>query len=38
MRNSKRFNIKVFLDFEKIKIDPSLSIRVLGLYIDTKLR
>ena len=26
------------LNFEEVKIDPSPSIRVLGLYVDTKLR
>ena len=30
--------MKMSLDFEGIKIDPSLSIRVLGLHVDTKLR
>ena len=38
IRSPKRFNIEVSLDFNEVKIDPSLSIRVLGLYIDTKLR
>ena len=30
--------MEISLDFEGIKIDSSLSIRVLGLYVDTKLR
>ena len=38
IRSLKRFNIEVSLDFNEVKIDFSLSIRVLGLYIDTKLQ
>ena len=37
-RSPKRFNIEVSLDFNEVKIDPSLSIRVLGLHVNTKLR
>ena len=37
-RSPKRFNIEVSLDFNEVKIDPSPSIRVLGLHVDTKLR
>ena len=38
IRSLKRFNIKAFLDFKEVKIDLDSSIRVLGLYMDTKLR
>ena len=38
IRSLKRFNMEVSLDFNEVKIDPSLSIRVLGLHVDTKLR
>ena len=37
-RKPKKFNMSASLDFERIKIDPSASIRVLGLHVDTKLR
>ena len=37
-RSLKRFNMEVFLDFKEVKIDLGLSIRVLGLYVDIKLR
>ena len=37
-RSPKRFNMEVSLDFNEVKIDPSPSIRVLGLHVDTKLR
>ena len=30
--------MKVSLDFKEVKIDLGLSIRVLGLYVDIKLR
>ena len=38
IRSLKRFNIEASLDFKGIKIDSSPSIRVLGLYVDIKLR
>ena len=37
-RSPKRFNMEASLDFNEVKIDLSPSIRVLGLYVDTKLR
>ena len=37
-RSPKRFNMEASLDFNEVKIDPSPSIRVLGLHVDTKLR
>ena len=37
-RTLKKFNIKIVLNFSNTVIKLGASLRVLGLYIDTKLR
>ncbi len=37
-RTPKKFNIKMAINFNNVVIEPGSSLRVLGLYIDSKLR
>ncbi len=37
-RTPKKFNMKMAINFDNVVIEPGSSLRVLGLYIDSKLR